>query len=242
MNNTITLSIVIPLKDEAPNIEPLAKELNSVFNQQPWTWECIWVDDASIDESLTILNRLYREDPRHRFLSFHKHAGQSAALWAGFQEARGNFIATIDGDGQNDPSDLPRFIDMIHSGEWDMIQGYRYNRQDTLVRKLSSCIANTFRNWVTGKTVRDVGCSTRVFRRECVECLPQYKGMHRFLPTFISMQGYRITEVPVNHRPRMQGKTKYTINNRLWIGLVDTLGVLWLKKRSFHYKISKKSD
>jgi len=241
MNNTITISIIIPLKDEARNIEPLAEELTITFNQKPWTWECIWVDDGSTDESLSVLDRLHREDPRHRFLSFHRHAGQSAALWAGFKEARGNLIATLDGDGQNDPSDLPRLIDMIYPGGWDMIQGYRYNRRDTPVRKLASYIANTFRNWVTGKTVRDVGCSTRVFRRECVECLPQYKGMHRFLPTFLTMQGYKIAEVPVNHRPRIHGKTKYNINNRLWIGLVDTLGVLWLKKRYFHYKISKRS-
>lgn len=242
MNNNIYVSIVIPIKDEAENIESLAKALTITFKQKPWTWECIWVDDGSSDKSLAIIDRLHREDTRHRYLSFQKHAGQSAALWAGFQDARGKLIATIDGDGQNVPSDIPKLIDMIQSGKQDMIQGYRYNRQDNIVRQFASYIANTFRNWVTGKTVRDVGCSTRVFKHECVTCLPQYKGMHRFLPTFIIMQGYRITEVPVNHRPRLYGKTKYNINNRLWIGLLDTCGVLWLKKRSFNYKISKKSD
>ncbi len=242
MNNNITISIVIPIKDEAQNIEPLAKEIISVFNRQSWTWECIWINDGSIDESLSVLIRLHEEDPRQRFLSFHRHTGKSAALWAGFQEAKGNLIATLDGDGQNDPSDLPSLIDMIHSGEWDMIQGYRHNRQDNLVRKLSSYIGNIFRNCLTGKTARDVGCATRVFRRECVKYLPQFKGIHRFLPTLITMQGYKITEAPVNHRPRLHGKTKYSINNRLWIGLFDTFGVLWLKRRSFHYKVSIKSD
>jgi len=242
INNTFSVSIIIPLKDEALNIESLAKEIDFVFDQQPWKWECIWIDDGSIDESLSVLIRLHQEDPRHRFLSFHRHAGQSAALWAGFQEAEGNLIATLDGDGQNDPSDLPALINMIRSGEWDIIQGYRYNRQDTPMRKISSYIANAFRNLVTGKTVRDVGCSTRVFRRECVKYLPQFKAIHRFLPTFFTMKGYRITEVPVNHRPRIHGKTKYNINSRLWIGLIDTFGILWLKKRYFHYKISKKSD
>ncbi len=242
MNNTIAITVVIPIKDEAQNIESLAKELNSVFDQHPWTWECIWVDDGSTDESLSILDHLHRKDPRHRYLSFQRHAGKSAALWAGFQEARGSLIATIDGDGQNDPSDLTVLINMIRSGEWDMIQGYRYNRQDTLVRKFSSYIGNGFRNCITGITVKDVGCATRLFKRECVQFLPQFEGIHRFLPTFISMQGYRITEVPVNHRPRLYGKTKYNINNRLWAGLMDTFGVLWLKKRSFQYKIYDKPD
>ena len=105
------------------------------------------------------------------------------------------------------------------------------------VRKLSSRIANSFRNWVTGKTVRDVGCSTRVFRSECVESLPQFKGMHRFLPTIVAIKGFRLAEAPVNHRPRVYGKTKYYIKNRLWVGLVDTFGVLWLRKRAFHYKV-----
>ena len=233
----IDLSIVIPLKDESENIGPLADELTEVLESHPWSWECVWVDDGSTDGSLLILERLFQENARHRYISFEKNAGQSAAFWAGFQSARGAILATVDGDGQNDPASIPPLVEMVESGECDMANGYRAKRHDTLVRKLSSRIANAFRTWVTGKTVRDVGCSTRVFRRECVEALPQFKGMHRFLPTLVAIRGFRLAETPVNHRPRIHGKTKYTINNRLWVGLVDTFGVLWLRKRAFRYKI-----
>lgn len=236
-----TVSVIIPIKDEAKNIEPLAKELREVLDQQVWHWECIWVDDGSTDQSLLMLERLSLEDLRHSYISFEKNAGQSAAFWAGFQAAKGEIIVTIDGDGQNDPSDIPLLVEMIQYSESDMVNGYRSKRRDNFVRKVASRIANNFRNWVTGKTVRDVGCSTRAFRRECVKCLPHFKGLHRFLPTLVNMQGFRLSEVPVNHRPRMHGKTKYTINSRLWVGLADTFGVLWLRKRFFHYKIIKKS-
>ena len=238
----IDLSIVIPLKDESENIGPLADELTGIMELHPWSWECVWVDDGSKDGSLLNLERLVQEDPRHRYISFEKNAGQSAAFWAGFRAARGATLATIDGDGQNDPAGIPSLMEMVESGECDMANGYRARREDTLVRKLSSRIANSFRNWVTGKTVRDVGCSTRVFRRECVESLPQFKGMHRFLPTIVAIKGFRLAEAPVNHRPRVYGKTKYSIKNRLWVGLVDTFGVLWLRKRAFHYKIKSQSD
>ena len=240
--NSIDLSIVIPLKDESENIGPLADELTGVLEDHPWSWECVWVDDGSTDGSLLILKSLVQKNPRHRYISFEKNAGQSAAFWAGFQAARGKTLATIDGDGQNDPAGIPPLVEMVESGECDMANGYRARRKDTLVRKLSSRIANAFRNWVTGKTVRDVGCSTRVFRRECVESLPQFKGMHRFLPTLVALRGFRLAEAPVNHRPRVHGKTKYSINNRLWVGLADTFGVLWIRKRAFHYNIKSQSN
>ncbi|MDY0039775.1 MAG: glycosyltransferase family 2 protein [Desulforhabdus sp.] len=239
--NQLTLSVVIPIKDEAENIELLAEQLTFVLDRQAWTWECIWVDDGSTDGSLDIIERLARQDSRHRFISFEQNAGQSAAFWAGFKECRGTFIATVDGDGQNDPADIPALLAEIQAGKADMVNGYRARRKDTLVRKMASRIANDFRNRVTGNTVSDVGCSTRVFRRECVEQLPNFRGMHRFLPTLVAMQGFTLAEVPVNHRPRMRGKTKYSINNRLWVGLMDTLGVLWLQKRSFRYRVVKSS-
>jgi hypothetical protein len=131
---------------------------------------------------------------------------------------------------------------MVLDNRADMVNGYRVKRKDNLIRKVSSKIANGFRNWTTGRTVRDVGCSTRAFKRECVKNLPLYKGMHRFLPTLIAIQGFRLAEIPANHRPRLKGKTKYTINNRLWVGVWDSFGVMWLKKRGFQYKIDKRSD
>ena len=239
--NSLTLSVVIPIKDEAENIQPLSQQLTSVLNDHPWSWECIWIDDGSTDGSLAILERLARQDAHHRFVSFDRNAGQSAAFCAGFKESTGAIIATIDGDGQNDPADIPRLVKEIQTGQADMVNGYRVRRRDNLIRKLSSRIANAFRNSVTGKTVSDVGCSTRVFKRQCVECLPHFKGMHRFLPTLVYMQGFKLTEIPVNHRPRLLGKTKYNINNRLWVGMLDTLGVLWLQKRGFSYRVAKRS-
>lgn len=240
--DSIAVSIVVPVKDEADNIIPLAAEITAVMNMQPRSWECIWVDDGSTDRSLSILEGLVQAEPRHRFLSFEANAGQSAAFRAGIDEARGLLIATMDGDGQNDPADLPALIAVVESGGADMANGFRRLRQDSVVRKLSSFIANGFRTWITGRTVRDTGCSIRVFRKECSKGFPPFSGMHRFIPTLAAMQGFVLTEVPVNHRPRMSGRGKYTISNRLWVGLVDTFGILWLKKRAFHYKIKVKSE
>jgi dolichol-phosphate mannosyltransferase len=234
----IDVTIVIPIKDEAESIEALAAEVIQAMDHQPWTWECLWVDDGSTDSSLVVLQRLAASDPRQRFLSFQHNAGQSAALCAGFAAARGAILATIDGDGQNDPADLPALVDAIHSGHTDMANGYRQKREDHLVRRCSSWAANRFRTWMTGKSVRDVGCSTRAFRRDCVTGLPRFAGMHRFLPTLVMMQGFRLMEFPVNHRPRRRGNSKYGIGNRLWVGLWDTFGVLWLRKRAFYYRIS----
>jgi len=239
---TVDVSIVIPLKDEVENIEALSQELKAVLDGQSWSWEVIWIDDGSEDGSLALIEDISKKDPRHRYLSFEKNAGQSAALWAGFQASHGRVITTLDGDAQNDPADIPGFVEMVLRDKADMVNGYRAKRRDNLVRKVASRIANGFRNWTTGKTVRDVGCSTRAFKRECVYNLPLYKGMHRFLPTLVARQGFRLAEIPANHRPRLKGKTKYTINNRLWVGLWDSFGVMWLQKRGFHYKIEKQSD
>jgi dolichol-phosphate mannosyltransferase len=233
------LSVIIPVFNEEENVEDLAAEVDRALEGSGLTWECLWVDDGSTDGTADRLTIIAARDPkeRHRFLRFERNAGQSAALWAGFRHARGRLIATLDGDGQNDPRDLPRLVDMLRHGGYDMVNGYRAKRHDSWLRRISSRIANAFRNRVTGKTVRDVGCSTRVFRRECVEHLPPFKGLHRFLPTLVVLYGYRITETPVGHRPRRKGVTKYGIHNRLWVGLLDSFGVWWLRRRAFHYRI-----
>jgi glycosyltransferase involved in cell wall biosynthesis len=237
----IDVSIIIPVKDEEGNILSVAAELTAVMGRQSWSWECIWVDDGSADRTGVLLEQLAASDPHHRFITFERNAGQSAAFWVGFSHARGAVFATMDGDGQNDPTDIPRLVHMVLSGESHMANGYRRKRQDSLVRRLASRVANGFRNWTTGKTVRDVGCSTRAMRRECVQTLPLFAGLHRFLPTLVALQGFTLAEAPVNHRARLLGKSKYTINNRLWVGLADTFGVLWLRKRAFHYKIRSQS-
>ncbi|MGA1867980.1 MAG: glycosyltransferase family 2 protein [bacterium] len=238
----IDISIIIPLKDEAGSIKELKDRINQAMNTRPWSWECIWIDDGSTDHSLPILKELCQRDAHHhRYLSFEHNAGQSAALWAGFKESKGSILATLDGDLQNDPADIPYLANVLYSQGVDMVNGYRKKREDNLVRKIASKIGNSARTWITGKTIRDVGCSTRVFKRECVRFLPLFAGMHRFFPTLVAMQGYKLIEVPVNHGPRLYGRTKYSINSRLWVGIIDILGVLWLQKRAFHYRIIKKS-
>ena len=238
----IDISIVIPIRNEAENIPPLAKELESIMDREFAEWECIWVDDGSSDGGLDILRKLASADSRHRYISFERNAGQSAAFLAGFMEAKAPVIATIDGDGQNDPADIPALFRTVQSGAADMANGYRARRQDNLKRKISSILGNWFRTLLTGKTVRDAGCSTRVFRRECVQWFPRFAGMHRFLPTLAAMHGFKLSEAPVNHRPRVKGRSKYSVSNRLWVSLVDMFGVLWLKKRALDYRIKAKSD
>ncbi|MEZ4483187.1 MAG: glycosyltransferase family 2 protein [Syntrophotaleaceae bacterium] len=234
-------SIVIPVKDECAQIFLLADEIDLAMKGVAWTWEVVWVDDGSTDGSLKELERLNAARPQHRYISFEVNAGQSAALHAGFGYAQGAIIAMLDGDGQNDPADLVPMVGMVEDGRADMVNGYREKRQDSLVRLVASRIANFARNSMTGRTVRDVGCSTRVFRRECVEDLPTFKGMHRFLPSLVAIKGYSLAEIPVNHRPRLFGQTKYSINNRLWVGLADLFGVLWFRKRHIHYQVAKKA-
>jgi glycosyltransferase involved in cell wall biosynthesis len=217
----IVYSIIVPIKDEEENIRQLYEEINFVMEKISYPWECIWIDDGSTDSSLNILKEINKKDGRHHFISFERNFGQSAALFAGFKLARGKILITIDGDGQNDPADFPLLLKTMKEKGVDMVNGYRVRRQDSVIRKISSKIGNFFRNLITGKTVRDVGCSIRAFKKECVQNLPPFKGMHRFLPTLIHYQGFSWTEVAVNHRPRKKGKSKYNISNRLWVGILD---------------------
>lgn len=234
---SIVVSVVVPVRDEEASIGALAAEVTAALGPTEREWECIWVDDGSTDGTIGVLEELEAAEPRHRYLSFVENAGQSAALQAGFRAARGRYVATIDGDGQNDPADLPRLLSMLETGDVDMVNGYRARRQDSWVRKVSSRIGNSTRNLLTGRTVRDVGCSTRAFRRECVDQLPIFRGCHRFLPTLVALRGFRIGEVAVHHRPRERGRSKYGIHNRLWVGIVDCLGVAWLRTRGYRYRV-----
>ena len=232
----VYLSVVIPVKDEEGNVEPLAAEISLALSHLKGRWECIWVDDGSTDGTLSALKSIAR-DPRHIFISLDGNYGQSAALFAGFEHARGFLIATLDADGQNDPADLPSLISEIESGEVDMVIGARERRIDSFSRLISSKIANSFRSMIIGDGIKDAGCAVRVFRRECLEDIQPFKGIHRFLPTLAIAKGWRVKEMPVNHRPRLHGHTKYGINNRLWVGLADTFAVRWMQKRMVNFKI-----
>ncbi len=235
------LSIVVPVMNEEESIPVLAAEIDLAMLSQAESWECIWVNDGSTDGTKQVLGELTGSKREHRQLELAGNFGQSAALAAGFEKARGRVIATLDGDGQNDPLDLPRLLEVLKETGVDMVNGVRVKRRDSIIRRISSRIANTFRNLVTGEHVTDVGCALRVFRSVCVDRLPVFKGIHRFLPTLVGMQGFKVTEVPVNHRVRERGKTKYGINNRLWVGIADTLAIAWMKRRLVWPEI-KRSD
>jgi glycosyltransferase involved in cell wall biosynthesis len=217
--------------NEEESIPPLAEEVAQALDAAGRDWECVWIDDCSTDSTPEVLKALSKANPRHRWFRATTNRGQSAALAAGFRLAEGTVLGTLDGDGQNNPADLPAMLERLDKGDVDMVNGIRAKRQDTWVRKLSSKVGNGFRNCVTGESVTDVGCAIRVFRRECVLGIPVFKGMHRFLPTLVKMQGFRITEQPVDHRPRELGVTKYGIGNRLWVGIGDTLAVRWMQRR-----------
>lgn len=221
------ISIVVPVCNERDNLAPLLAEIEEALGDE--TFEVLFVDDGSNDGSDDVLGRLQQQSDAVRVLRFPRNQGQSAALSAGFRAARGNVVVTLDADLQNDPADIPRLLELLE--ECDMVSGIRAHRQDSFVRLLASRIANRVRNWVVGDTVSDVGCSLKAYRRSFLLTLPAFNGLHRFLPALLQIQGARIREVPVNHRPRVHGVSKYSINNRLWRGLHDLVGVRWLQKR-----------
>ena len=223
------LSIVIPLFNEEENLEPLAAELAAALDGLDYGYEVLFVDDGSRDGSPAVLARLAATDPRLRVLRQPANRGQSAAFAAGFRRARGEIIATLDADLQNDPADLPRMLAELDG--CDVVCGVRTERHDSLVRRASSRIANGVRNRLTGESITDVGCSLRVMRARHARRLQMFDGMHRFLPTLLRLEGARVKEVPVRHRPRLRGVSKYGIHNRLWRGLADLFAVRWMQRR-----------
>lgn len=223
------LSIVIPLLNEAENLEPLAVELAAALDGLEYGYEVLFVDDGSSDDSPAVLARLAAADDRLRVLRQPENRGQSAAFAAGFQHARGELIATLDADLQNDPADLPRMLAELD--DCDVVCGVRTDRHDSFVRRASSRIANGVRNRLTGESITDVGCSLRVMRAAHARHVPLFDGMHRFLPTLLRLEGARIKEVPVSHRPRLRGESKYGIHNRLWRALADLFAVRWMQRR-----------
>jgi glycosyltransferase involved in cell wall biosynthesis len=235
----LRLSVVVPVRDEAESLEPLHRELDAALHSIDGGVEILFVDDDSRDGSRDVVADLREKDPRVRSVALLGHHGQSAALDAGFREARGEFIATLDADLQNDPADIPKLME--HLDRADVVNGVRVDRRDTPVRILASRIANGVRNRVTGHHVTDVGCSMRVMRSEYLRRVKLYRGMHRFLPTLLALEGARVVEVPVSHRPRRYGASKYGISDRLFTGIVDLLAVRWMKSRALHYDVEEGS-
>ncbi|MFO1437283.1 MAG: glycosyltransferase family 2 protein [Verrucomicrobiaceae bacterium] len=224
------ISIVVPLYNEEGNVAELQRQIEAALASRDY--EIVLVDDASTDNTLANIPG----GERVRVLRFEKNSGQSAAMHAGIHNARGDIIVTLDGDLQNDPADIPAMITMLNQG-WDLVCGYRQKRKDTAFKRLQSRIANAVRSRFVGDGVRDTGCTLKAMRRECREALLLFNGMHRFIPALIRNMGWRVTELPVNHRPRVSGVSKYGFGNRALRATMDMLGVRWLNSRRTQYRI-----
>jgi glycosyltransferase involved in cell wall biosynthesis len=223
------LSIVIPAFNEEDNLAPLWEEIRAALDPCGIAYEVLFVDDGSTDRSPQVLAALAAADPRLRIIRQRRNAGQSAAFAAGFRFARAPFVVTLDADLQNDPADIPRFLREIE--DCDVVCGIRANRHDSFARRLSSRIANGVRNRLTHDDIVDTGCSLKAFRAAFLGQLPMFTGMHRFLPTLLRLQGARVKQVPVRHRPRRFGVAKYGIGNRLFRALADLFAVRWMQRR-----------
>jgi len=224
------VSIVVPLFNEEENVPILQSELTAAL--AGLDYEIIFVDDGSSDQTVARI----APGPGIRVLRFERNAGQSAALYAGLRSARGATAVLIDGDLQNDPADIPGLLAEIERGA-DLVCGYRKQRKDTLVKRITSRIANFVRSRFTRDGVRDTGCTLKAMRRECISALLPFKGMHRFIPALVKGAGYRLVEIPVSHRPRKFGQSKYGLGNRAIRATIDMFGVRWLLSRQLKYKV-----
>ena len=232
-------SVVVPVYNEEEALPHLHAELSPVMRALSDPYEIIYVDDGSSDRSRDVIKELAAADATVRLVGFKANAGQTAAMTAGFRAVRGDVIITLDADLQNDPRDIPKLLEQI--GPYDCVIGWRHERHDSAFRLFQSRIANGVRNWVTGETVHDVGCSLKAYKRVCVQDIQLFEGMHRFLPTLIKMAGYTVTEVPVNHRAREHGISKYGMWNRVFRAALDLLAVRWMKWRQFGYEIEEET-
>lgn len=223
-------SVVIPLYNEADNVAILQQEIQEALLGR--NYELILVDDGSTDGTVARISR----NPEVRVLEFEKNAGQSAAMLAGMNAAQGQVVVLLDGDLQNDPRDIPLLLAEVEKGA-DLACGYRAHRRDTVVKKLTSRIANFVRSRFIGDGVRDTGCTLKAMRRECVSALVPFKGVHRFIPALVKNAGYRLVEVPVNHRSRQFGVSKYGLGNRAFRATADMFAVRWLQSRRLEYRV-----
>jgi len=224
------VSVVVPLYNEEQSVAMLQRELADALTGLDY--EIIFVDDGSQDKT----GARIAANPRTRVLHFEKNAGQSAAIFAGLQAVRSEVAVLIDGDLQNDPADIPRLLAEISRGA-DLVCGYRARRKDTLLKRITSRVANFVRSRFTRDGVRDTGCTLKAMRRDCIGALVPFKGMHRFIPALVKGAGYRLVEIPVNHRPRRFGQSKYGLGNRALHATVDMFGVRWLLSRRLNYQV-----
>ncbi len=228
------LSVVIPARNEAPNVAPLVVEIQRALDGRV-DYEIVYVDDGSSDATAAEIKRLAREFPQVRLLRHQASSGQSMAILTGVTAARARWIATLDADGQNDPADIPRLWDIARSAPTSpplMVAGQRLKRCDTWSKRAASRAANAIRRALLGDGTPDTGCGLKLFQRDFFLELPRFDHMHRFLPALAMRQGGTVVSVPVNHRPRERGQSNYGVFDRLWVGISDLLGVMWLMRRA----------
>lgn len=236
------ISVVIPIKDERDNLQPLTDRLLQVLQAREESkaapFEILYIDDGSTDGSSEVMDRLATQHQSVSVLHFDRNYGQSSGFHAGFKHSAGELVATMDGDLQNDPADIATLLP--YATNFDLVCGWRKSRHDSLVRKVSSRVANAVRSAVTGDRVHDTGCSLKIFRRRVVDRLQLFTGMHRFFPALALMHGFTVAEVPVQHHPRRHGVSKYGVGNRLFKGLYDLIAVRWMQKRVLRYNLRGK--
>lgn len=234
---SIKHSVIIPIKDEEHNIPILAAEVEEVMEKLDEPWELIYIDDGSKDNSLNVLKKLQEKMPALKVLSFTKNYGQSSAFDAGFKLASGELIITLDGDLQNNPSDIPKLLDSLK--KHDMVCGWRQNRKDTVFKRIISKPSNIVRSRLCKDQIHDTGCSLKVFKKSSLSKIRGFHGMHRFFPALFKVEGMSVGEVKVSHRARTQGKSKYHLFNRSFGPMLDMLVVYWMRKRRLRYKVNE---
>ena len=234
----IGYSVVIPAYNEMDNVEPLYDEIVAVMDGLDDTYEILFINDGSTDYTNSVLNRLADADSAVRVLHLEANCGKTAALDAGFRAARGEFLIMMDADRQNDPRDIPRFLALQDSA--DLVCGVRSRRRDTIVKRVSSRVSNRVRRMVCGDCWRDINCGFKLLRRSCLQEVKLYRGMHRFLPVLFEMKGFCVAEVEIADRPRVAGKSKYGLLNRLVGPFLDMLAVRWMQKARLNYRLKSR--
>lgn len=233
------IAIIVPVHNEADNVLPLARELRDACSVSGLHYTLLFVDDASTDTTWRQIGKAHLEDPHVRGVRHSVNAGQSAALWTGFKRTTSPILATMDGDLQNDPSDLLKLLKALDKA--DFVCGFRARRSDNWVRRVSSKVARVARSAMLGSDFKDTGCAMRVFRHECLQAIFPFNGLHRFMPILVKNGGFRTLEIPVNHRPRVSGISKYGISNRLWRGICDLFAMAWYARRQLRPVVEKET-
>ena len=239
---SVDISAMSPAYNEQECLADLCREINETLSAMGRSYEIIIVDDGSEDDSLNVLRVLKRDYPALRVLTMGKHVGQTACMEAGFLAAWGKYVVTIDADLQNDPADIPAMIELLDTNKADLVTGHRSKRQDNWLRKVSTKVANRVRNWLNHETISDSACALKVYRREIIPKLKLYEGLHRFMTTIAAMNGFRVVEIPVNHRPRTRGVAKYGLWNRVFRSLRAVFAVRWMQRHTLIYDVREVKD